>query len=787
MPELLAPAGGPAAAFAAFHFGADAVYLGLPQFSARAEAENFSWDSLGEIVAFAHAQPKPRKVYVAFNTLVLTREIPDAVRALERLAEIGTDGVIVQDLGVARLARKYFSNLILHASTQTTTHNIEGVRALAHLGFSRVVLARELTLGEVSEIARNSGIEAEVFIHGTLCYSYSGLCLFSSHATGRSGNRGRCAYCCRTTFGVGNDEVMPFSMKDLALGDRLGQLCDSGVASLKIEGRMKTALYVSAVTDYYRKLLDGKLRDDERGRLEEDLRTIFSRPWTRLYADGPAPAEPVIDSQTVGHRGALIGEVARVRKERDGDWLEFKSRRALEIHDGLQIDLPGEQRPFGFAVDDLRAAGRRETVIRLPAGGTMEVRLPEEHRFIPAGAPVYCSSSQEVKRRYPVERPRPGVYRCRHPLRVSIQLRADSLIVSGEAEIPSLGKIHAEEKIDGPFAAARQREGTLAAAQKAFERLGDTDWTAKAVELDDPLGLFVPASVWNETRRRLAVSLDAARDAARENRIGEILVATESTPPGAAQEEFWSLRLDAFPTVEFSGVSEIVVPLSVVADERPIAANMRAAIPLILRGEIAKTARQQIASLLRAGWRTWEAGNLAGLEMLRVEASTAGVDFRSLDVTSDWSVHTLNPQAALAGRELGIGRFITSPEDDGENLTGLLRAEGHRVMVLLLQFSPLFIAGNAPVIPAGQTQLRGRRGEGYVEVEQDGLHVLTSTAPFSLTQHLAELRAAGARNFRVDLSRAAAAEADVRALWSAARAGDPIPNSHDGNYRRGLQ
>jgi putative protease len=180
----------------------------------------------------------------------------------EQPSEIGADGMIVQDLGIERLARKYFPTLALHTSTQAATRRVAGVRALAKLGFSRVVLARELSTGEAGEIVRTGGIEVETFIHGTLCYSYSGLCLFSSHATGCSGNRGRCSYSCRTTFGIADGETMALSMKDLAPGDRLDSLCDAGAASLKIECRIKSSLYVSAVTDYYRKLQDGKLRDE---------------------------------------------------------------------------------------------------------------------------------------------------------------------------------------------------------------------------------------------------------------------------------------------------------------------------------------------------------------------------------------------------------------------------------------------------------------------------------------------------------------------------------------------
>src|SRR5262245_4072438 len=167
--ELLAPAGGPDAAFAAFHFGADAIYLGLKKFSARAEAENFTLDEVDEVTAYAHSLQPPRRVFVTVNTLVRNDELPELVEAVATLAEIGVDALIVQDLGVYRLVREHFPDLELHASTQLSAHNRAGAATLARLGFRRVVLARELTFEEVREITATSGIETEVFIHGALC------------------------------------------------------------------------------------------------------------------------------------------------------------------------------------------------------------------------------------------------------------------------------------------------------------------------------------------------------------------------------------------------------------------------------------------------------------------------------------------------------------------------------------------------------------------------------------------------------------------------------------------
>src|SRR5205814_7492133 len=238
----------------------------------------------------------------------------------------------------------------LHASTQLAVHNQAGARALHRLGFRRVVLARELTFEEVRDVTAAGGVETEVFVHGALCYSYSGLCLFSSQTLGRSGNRGRCAYSCRDSYEVHGAPLelrdgtsvrrdprtgFPFSMKDLALPDHLPALRAAGVSCFKVEGRKKSPLYVATTTEYYRKLLDGRLGADERPALEADMQTVFSRPWTRLFVQSHQDKE-VADRDTVGHRGTLIGRVeAVVAAGTPAARLRFRTRRALERHDGL--------------------------------------------------------------------------------------------------------------------------------------------------------------------------------------------------------------------------------------------------------------------------------------------------------------------------------------------------------------------------------------------------------------------------------------------------------------------
>ncbi len=324
--ELLAPAGGLDAGFAAFHFGADAIYLGMKKFSARAEAENFTLEELDEITAYAHSLEPVRRVFVTINTLILQNEIPELIDTLASLVEIGVDAVIVQDLGVVHAIRRWFPQLELHGSTQMAVHNRAGAETLHRLGFKRVVLARELTFEEVRDITATAGVETEVFIHGALCYAYSGLCLFSSQTLGRSGNRGKCAYSCRDSYEVADAPLtlrdgtavkrdprqgFPFSMKDLALPDHLPALRASGVSCFKIEGRKKSPLYVATTTDYYRRLIDGTLDAEDRPDIEADLQTVFSRPWTRLFVQSHKDKE-VADRDTVGHRGTLIGNVEAI-------------------------------------------------------------------------------------------------------------------------------------------------------------------------------------------------------------------------------------------------------------------------------------------------------------------------------------------------------------------------------------------------------------------------------------------------------------------------------------------
>ena len=273
MLELLSPAGSLDALHAAVCNGADAVYLGAEGFNARAGARNFTLDELPEAVRYCHVRGV--RVYLTLNTLVTDRELPKVAEHIAAAARAGVDALIVQDLGVAALSRQIAPQLALHASTQLTVHSLEGVRELAALGFSCVVLSRELPREEIAYICRNSPVRIEVFVHGALCMCYSGQCYMSAVIGRRSGNRGQCAQPCRLPYGYGRFENRyPMSLKDNCLIRYLGELARMGVASLKLEGRMKRPEYVAIVTGIYRAALDGR---EVRSSDLSALRAAFSR------------------------------------------------------------------------------------------------------------------------------------------------------------------------------------------------------------------------------------------------------------------------------------------------------------------------------------------------------------------------------------------------------------------------------------------------------------------------------------------------------------------------------
>jgi U32 family peptidase len=351
-PELLAPAGSIESFHAAFDAGADAVYLGLTDFNARLRARNFTVQTLSYLVAHAHGLK--RKIYITLNILIKQSELEKVVHLLYQLEQIGVDGVIVQDLGIVGICRRFFPKLRLHASTQMSLHSSLGVAAAQKLGIRRVVLARELTLKEIAAAGKNSSMELEVFVHGALCYSFSGMCLASSFLGGSSGNRGRCTQVCRRPFSARATKGHFFSPSDFCSLSVLEKLREIGISCLKIEGRMKSADYVSTVVGLYREALDAPRRiPDLMKKVDADL----GRKKTSFFLDG-VKNTGVIDPDGATGTGLLIGKITRA----GGGEIEVTGEEAVGLGDLLRI-----QPQSGFEGQSVRVAdlSRDQGVYRL--------------------------------------------------------------------------------------------------------------------------------------------------------------------------------------------------------------------------------------------------------------------------------------------------------------------------------------------------------------------------------------------------------------------------------------
>ncbi|MCX7025771.1 MAG: U32 family peptidase [Spirochaetes bacterium] len=397
IPELLAPAGSFSAAMAAFEGGADAVYLGFTEFSARKQARNFGRDEYLRLRS--HALAAGKRLYVAMNTVLFESESDKAAEALTFLATHGVDAVIMQDFGLMSLARDRFPELRIHASTQAAVHTAEAARLAAALGIRRVVLPRETGIEATRRlVASCPDMEFESFAHGALCYSFSGLCLASGRITGRSGNRGDCAQPCRSFYEWGSKgRGCWFSCKDLDLADLAADLAAAGVAAIKIEGRMKSPEYAFAASRLYRTVLDAMKNGTkpERGMLERlrvDAMTAFSRAPTTGYARDVSGVD-LIDSSYPGHRGVPCGTVINS----GGGRLMIRLAKPLGERDGLLAFRGTNQvEPFAFSARDLRDPRSLSQVRRAGEGSTVSM---EFEGTLHAGSEVRKISSRDQDRR----------------------------------------------------------------------------------------------------------------------------------------------------------------------------------------------------------------------------------------------------------------------------------------------------------------------------------------------------------------------------------------------------
>lgn len=508
--ELLAPAGSEDSLKAAVESGADAIYLAGNFFGARAYANNFDEDGLAKAIRFAHLRGV--RIHVTVNTVVNDSEIPALRKYLRFLYEAGTDAILVQDLGVARLARETVPSLPLHASTQMTVHSLAGVLALQELGFERVVLSRELSLDEIRYICANCQVEIEVFMHGALCVCYSGQCLMSSMIGGRSGNRGRCAQPCRLPYTLvdetGQDVLEGaagkylLSPRDLNTIDLIPQLIDAGVSSLKIEGRMKRPEYVAAVVQTYRQAIDTCYKGTNYQVTQEErdtLAQIFNRDFTTAYLTG-RPGKHMMSDRRPNNRGLLIGRVSVYDRDHrlvtiklngqlaNGDqvdfWVKVGGRVTASVQD--MTDEKGRPLQSGEAGDLVRfcvpmTVHEHDRVFKVYDGALMErtrktFRSADPIRRIPVNAVVRAAIGK--------------------PLMLRL---TDKEGHTGEALTHFIGE------------PARNRPLTEAIVRGQIERLGTSVYSLNTLTCSIEGSVMIPMSELNDVRRRAVEDLDEHR------------------------------------------------------------------------------------------------------------------------------------------------------------------------------------------------------------------------------------------------------------------------------------
>ena len=508
--ENLAPAGNRAALERADAAGADAVYLGYSVFSARAGAGNFDRQELEEAIRYAHL--RHMRVHVTVNTLIKDGELGEVTEVLRLLRDLQADAVLIQDLGVLRIARKLFPGLTVHASTQMAIHNRTGVRWCVRQGIRRVVLARECSLEEI-RLCRDENAEIEVFAHGAQCVAVSGLCLFSSMIGERSGNRGRCAQPCRMEYSYRGQRGAWLSPRDVCLRDELPRLQEAGADSIKLEGRLKRPEYVAVVTASYRKGLDtleaGRFTPADKAE-KEGLLQVFNRGgFMKGYALGCEDAD-VISPETVNHCGIRIGRIIST----DGKLARVKLERELQNGDGLEIRGKHGQ-------TDLIYAGPR-----MSAGETGILRLRPGTR---------AENGDEVARLTDAEQMRAANAMKGRTVPVEMTLRA----VAGEAlQLTATDGENTVTVTGETVAEARTRAAEENELIRSVEKTGESVFVPRKTRVETR-NAFIPISQVNAIRRKTLEELAEARirafapNTAGEGEMPEVCLPKGNLPPTA--------------------------------------------------------------------------------------------------------------------------------------------------------------------------------------------------------------------------------------------------------------
>ncbi len=764
LPELLAPAGGPAALRAAVNNGADAVYLGVDRFNARRSAENFTLEGLEEHVRFAHLAGT--LVYLTLNVLVLEREFDEALEVVDRAWSAGVDAVIVQDLGVLSAIREALPSVRVHASTQLNAHNLPTVETLADLGVSRVTLARELSVAEIAALAERSPVELESFGHGALCMCYSGQCLMSSLIGRRSANRGQCAQPCRLPYELldAGGEVLAaegaylLSPRDLASITALPSLVSTGIAALKIEGRMKSPEYVALVTSVYRAALDRlaedpgsfEVRDAEMSVLSE----AFSRGFSEAYLAGER-GNAMMSYRRPNNRGVLVGRVARVEPE--GEAI-IALETAVESDDTLEF-WTGRGR-FAQRAGHLRVEGRPSA--SAPAGCRVGVRTEQP---VQAGDRVFRVANAALlaaaRRTFEADAS------DRTPVTVSVRaVRGEPL---GIEICDGIGRCG--EASGHPVEAARTRELTAEQIREHVGRLGGTPYEPSAWDISLSPGVGLGFSELHQVRREAIADyerglLAAWADRQRESRTPHAPGIERSAGARSAGDRVkLCVELADAASVEpalQAGADEVHLPVQARrswADADPRIAPL---LPRILHDADFEEALRSLAT-------DGPCAVAANLGAVRAAASQRAV-------AAHWSLNAVNPWSVAVLNRLGADEVWLSPELSEQQIASIARQSSVPLGTAIYGRQELMVTEHCVLMSEGECDrncrgcsrraqtrwLRDRKGYRFpVLTDVAGRSHIYNAVPLDLVPRLAEVLATGVRMLRLDLHSESPAEAST--------------------------
>lgn len=667
MVELLAPAGNFEALKAAVEAGADAVYLAGKNFGARAYAENFSRETLMEAVKFAHLRNVA--VHLTANTLIADEEFSDFVKYIEFLCQANVDAILVQDLGAASLIRQVAPTMPLHASTQMTIHNLEGVLMLAELGFSRVVLSRELSLEEIEYISKNSPIETEIFVHGALCVCYSGQCLMSSMIGGRSGNRGCCAQPCRLPYTLvdsdGNDVLKNsageylLSPKDLNTLNILPKILSTGVTSLKIEGRMKRPEYVATVVKIYREAIDRYKKDKIFTASTEEnkkLAQIFNRDFTTAYLE-KNQGKNLISDKRPNNRGILAGRVVKIKKNE----IAVKLIEKIDIGDQIEIWVKVGGRK-NFTVKNLRFD---DEFCVIEVNDTRGIKI-NDRVFKIFDAKLTAEARKFFKGESPIRK---------IPVTVKVYAKINNplILMMTDEDGNSI-----EVKTNFCAENAKNAPLTLEILKKQISRLGNTIFNLTDITAEIDSNLMMPISEINEVRRKAVESLEKQRlEKFSEKIFNPILGRAKIFKPHQIKSTELIAQIDTLDKLKIAiengadsvlyggenfcnrqvGVEEILKALNIT---HAMGKNFYLATPRIVRQkEIDK-----LTSILTAG--NYDAIYVHNIGTLRLAKKSV-----NLPIHSDFSFAVFNSSTINFLKNLGVESVTLSPELTLEQIKNL--------------------------------------------------------------------------------------------------------------------